>query len=53
MYLKVGAVVSEDQKCSNIGISLIEEGGSAADAIIGFVKFFRIFSNFYQTIHSI
>ena len=31
------------RKCSNIGVSLIEEGGSAADAIIESVMFY--FSN--------
>lgn len=34
---KNGAVASEASECSRIGVDLIKEGGSAADALVGTV----------------
>lgn len=33
----LGAVVSEDSRCSRIGIDLLSAGGNAADALVGTV----------------
>lgn len=47
---KSGAVVSENNHCSNVGLQLLGEGGSAADAIIGTILCVNTISAYHSGI---